>query len=350
MIKKKLLPLYNDTMNELFSAGRFSKSEIAQFRLKVIEFSKKYGIKAAQDAFGISRSTIFRWRRCLKDSQGRLDSLIPKSRRPRRVRSMKVNSEIVAFIRELREKHPRIGKEKIKKFLDEYCSKRGIKSVSVSTIGKVIKRYDLTFAPSKLNYHNPQSGWARRKVNYKSKVRHSPKSTEPGYIEIDTITKFIQGIKRYILNAIDISGKFQFAYEFKTLNSRNTVIFFKKLETVYPCETGIKVVQTDNGPEFQGEFDEYLKKRNIKHNFIYPRCPRINGFIERANRTLQEEFIDMHLNLLLEDIDEFNRKLMDYLLWYNTERPHKSLNNLTPIDFLLKCYPKSHIYVTYTAP
>lgn len=32
---------------------------------------------------------------------------------------MKVNSEIVTFIRDIREKHPRIGKEKIKKFLDE---------------------------------------------------------------------------------------------------------------------------------------------------------------------------------------------------------------------------------------
>ena len=346
MIKKKLRLLYNDTMNELFSAGRFSKSEIAQNRLKVVEFSKKYGVKASQDAFGISRSTIFRWRRCLKDSQGRLDSLIPKSRRPRRVRSMKVNSKTVAFIRDIREEHPRIGKEKIKKFLDEYCSKRGIKTVSVSTIGKIIKRYDLTFAPSKLGYHNPQSGWATRKVNYKSKVRHSPKSTEPGYIEIDTITKFIQGIKRYILNAIDISGKVQFSYAFRALSSRNTVAFFKKLETIYPYETGIKVVQTDNGPEFLGEFDNYLKKRNIKHNFIYPRCPRINGYIERANRTLQDEFIDLHLNLLVEDIDKFNRELMNHLVWYNTERPHESLNNLTPIDFLLKCYPESRtIYI-----
>jgi len=64
----------------------------------------------------------------------------------------------------------------------------------------------------------------------------------------------------------------------------------------------------------QGLLDEYLKKRNIKHNFIYPRCPRINGFVERANRTLQEEFIDLHLNLLAEGIDEFNRRLMNYLL------------------------------------
>ncbi|PIP49613.1 MAG: hypothetical protein COX13_03020, partial [Caldiserica bacterium CG23_combo_of_CG06-09_8_20_14_all_35_60] len=68
---------------------------------------------------------------------------------------MQVNSEIVAFIRDIREEHPRIGKEKIKKFLDEYCKERGMRTISVSTIGKVIKRYDLTFAPSKLGYHNP---------------------------------------------------------------------------------------------------------------------------------------------------------------------------------------------------
>ncbi len=65
-------------------------------------------------------------------------------------------------------------------------------------------------------------------------------------------------------------------------------------------------------------------------------------------RTLQEEFIDLHLNLLLEDIEKFNRKLMDYLVWYIRERPHESLNNLTPINYLLKYYPESQMYVTRT--
>jgi hypothetical protein len=73
---------------------------------------------------------------------------------------------------------------------------------------------------------------------------------------------------------------------------------------------------------------------------------------------LQEEFIDTYLNLLLENVDGFNEKLMDYLVWYNTERPHGSLSNLTPINFLLiplyslslqiKCYQECQMYVTYT--
>jgi len=39
---------------------------------------------------------------------------------------------------------------------------------------------------------------------------------------------------------------------------------------------------------------------------------------------------------------------MDYLVWYNTERPHESLNNLTPVNYLLKYYPESQMYVTCT--
>jgi len=101
----------------------------------------------------------------------------------------------------------------------------------------------------------------------------------------------------FILNAVDVSTKFKFSYAFKSMSSRNTVLFFKKLENVYPYEEGIEIVQTDNGSEFLGEFDKYLKEKGIKQNFIYPRCPRINGYVERANRTLQDEFINENIFL-----------------------------------------------------
>ena len=55
MLFKKLLPLYNVTMERLISASRFSGSEEAQFRLRVVDFSKKCSIKAAADASGVSR-------------------------------------------------------------------------------------------------------------------------------------------------------------------------------------------------------------------------------------------------------------------------------------------------------
>jgi len=150
-------------------------------------------------------------------------------------------------------------------------------------------------------------------------------------------------MKFYVYNAVDINSRFQFSHAFKSANSKNTVKFMKKLEEVCPRKNGIITVQTDNGSEYIGVFDQYLKTKHIKHLFIYPRCPRINGYVERSNRTLQEEFINNHLNLLATDINAFNSKLIDYLIWYNIRRVHKGLNNLSPIDFLLKYYKESLI-------
>ncbi|MEA3314180.1 MAG: helix-turn-helix domain-containing protein, partial [Caldisericota bacterium] len=105
MLKGNILPLSDSAIEHLRSASAFSSSEKAQFRLKAIEFSKKYGIQAAVDAFDVSRATIYRWKKMLKQSNGKLNSLIPKSRRPKRVRKMMIGHEIVSFIRSIREEH-----------------------------------------------------------------------------------------------------------------------------------------------------------------------------------------------------------------------------------------------------
>jgi hypothetical protein len=73
----------------------------------------------------------------------------------------------------------------------------------------------------------------------------------------------------------------------------------------------IKVIQKDNRLEFLGEFDSYLKKKNIKHVFIYPRYLKINAYIERQNRILEDEFVCANEDLTLTSVDEFNKKLID---------------------------------------
>jgi len=72
---------YMKTIDPIFS---FNNSDIAQFRLKVIEFYNKYGTKATIDAFSVKRRTIFYWKKLLKDSGGRLSSLIPKRKTPKK--------------------------------------------------------------------------------------------------------------------------------------------------------------------------------------------------------------------------------------------------------------------------
>jgi transposase InsO family protein len=332
-------------INRLF---RFEKDREAAFRLKVIEYHKQFGIRATMAAYEISKATLYRWRKRLSQEQGKLTALIPYSRTPKNKRVMLTDPRIIRYIKTVRTDHPHLGKEKTKPLLDQFCLENDLRPVSVSTIGKIIKRHNIF--PHKLSraYHSPSSGWAKEKINYKPKIKHSPKPQSVGYIEIDTITCFINGVKRYIINAVDIKLKFQFSYTYSRLSSDKALDFFHKFEMVYPIRCGIDTVQTDNGLEFRGLFDRYLKQKQIKHLFIYPRCPKINSFVERANRSLKEEFINYHLQTLQISLQEFNQKLIEHLVWYNTERVHKSLNNLSPINYLLTILPESHMYATHT--
>ncbi|MHA1629056.1 MAG: DDE-type integrase/transposase/recombinase [Candidatus Heimdallarchaeota archaeon] len=114
---------------------------------------------------------------------------------------------------------------------------------------------------------------------------------QPGDLfQLDTIVRFEQGIKRYIITAIDVVFKFAFAYCYKSKSSKSTIDFFEKLIKVTPYS--IKAIQTDNGSGFLGLFDKEINKQGIPHFFIYPRCPKQNGVIERLNRTLQEEWLE----------------------------------------------------------
>lgn len=334
--------IYNKAyMKHIISSLNFSKSKQAAFRLKVIEFHNQYGTKATIDAYGIPRRTIFYWKRLLKDGQGKLESLIPKKKTPKNKRQMTTDYQIISFLKQQREEREYIGKEKLKKDVDEFCVRNNLKTISVSTIGKIIKRY-CSKKPKRI-YHNPSHQHKNLYNRYKTKVKRSPKISFPGYIEIDTIVKFVFGVKLYILNAVDVYTKFSFSYGYNRLSSKNSLDFLKRLLLVYPIKEGIHTIQTDNGLEFLADFDSYLKQKGIKHVFIYPRCPKINAYVERANRSLQEEFVNDNEYLVLEDgIDEFNSRLIEYLIWYNTKRPHYSLNYQSPIDFMLNYLKTNH--------
>lgn len=328
-----------------YSLYQYDTTKVAQYRLEAIKFFEEFGLEATKKAFKVSKSTLYRWRKALKDNQGKLPSLIPRSTRPKKVRRMMTDPRIVSFIKHLRESHPRLGKEKVKPLLDEYCQKIGISPISESTIGKVIKRNNLFYQKSGRVYHNPNSQWVQRKRKKRLRVRYSPKHQELGHLQADSITLFVDGLKRYIFSAIDCKLKFSFSLVYKSLTSRNGKDFFSKLEKIYPFK--IKSLQTDNGLEFLGELDDYLRQKNILHFFSYPRCPRINGIVERYQRSLQEEFINHHLDLIYST-RLFNQKMVEYLIWYNTKRAHKSLGLKSPMDYLVSTGHLSHMCVTYT--
>lgn len=327
---------------------KFNQNDIAPFRLQVIKYHAKYGTKMTIEAYGVPKPTIYRWKKELDQNEGKLTALIPKSTAPKKRREMIIDHRVVDWIKAERREHL-VGKVKLKPLLDQYCLSIGIKPPSESLIGKIIKRKGMLLKRNGRIYHDASTKFLDRKPSYKTKVKRCPKPEEFGHIGIDTITEFNLGMKRYIFNAIDIKLKFEFSYPYASLNSKNGKDFLKKIESVYPIRNGIRIIQTDNGLEFLGEFDKYLKERGVEHHFIYPRCPKINGHIERANRSLKDEFVNGHKDLLFVDMELFKHKLMKHLIWYNTKRVHQSLGNITPIDYLLKNMPESQMYVTYTA-
>ena len=328
----------------LSSLRKFAQDEVAPQRLRIMEFYDRYGEQATREAFGADRKVISRWRQKLKRHEGSLEGLVPESTRPKRTRTMTVGWEIVQFIRDIRQEHPRLGKEKIKPLLDEYCQDKGIKTISESTIGKVIKRHKLFYQKAGRVYHNPSI--KRQPKQKRLRVKRSPRHEDFGHIIADTVQRVTDGVKDYFYNAVDAKLKFALTLNYKRLNSKNMKDFYERFRTVYPLQ--IKDWQSDNGSENLGDFDKALRKANIPHLFIYPQCPKINSIVERYNRTIQEEFIDNHLDII-HDKSLFHEQLAEYMLFYLTQRIHKSLDKMTPVDYLIKKGGMSHLYGTYTA-
>ena len=93
--------IYSKNIMEHKKILNFSKSEYGNFKLKVIEFHDKYGSKATVDAFKVSKPTIYRWKKIYSSHKRNNISLIPKSRRPKTLRSPSWNIDIVQFIKDI---------------------------------------------------------------------------------------------------------------------------------------------------------------------------------------------------------------------------------------------------------
>ena len=91
------------------------------------------------------------------------------------------------------------------------------------------------------------------------------------------------------------------------------------------------MLRMDNGPEFISlALAEWAEQHAVKLEFIQPGKPTQNAFIERFNRTYRTEILDFYLFRTLNEVREITEK---WLSEYNCERPHESLNNMTPEEY-----------------
>ena len=329
---------YNQFMKYIHNVANHPQKEVIEERLKIIKFFNQFGEEATKKAFGKARSTIYLWKQNLDKERGKLSALAPKSRTPKKRRQRETDLALIEFIKRYREKHPGVGKETIKTPLNAYADSLGLKTISESTIGRIIK--DLKERGVLTNYKttitvNGRTGRLKvKKIKRRVKLRRKGYTPEkPGdLIQIDAISIFYLGIKRYIITAIDLKSRFSFAYTYKTLSSLSAKDFMERLMSVAPFK--IRRVQTDNGSEFHKYFENYLKEKKIVHFFNYPHYPKGNAYVERFNRTIEDQFVSHNMEKLFR-LDNFNREMMEYLVWYNTEKQHKNLGKIPPLKYFL---------------
>ena len=92
-------------------------------------------------------------------------------------------------------------------------------------------------------------------------------------------------------------------------------------------------MRMDNGPELVSlALAQWAEEHGVQLEFIKPGKPTQNAFIERFNRTYRTEILDFYLFRTLNEAREITER---WLMEYNNERPHESLNNLTPEEYRL---------------
>ncbi|MBM5737610.1 IS481 family transposase [Klebsiella pneumoniae] len=278
--------------------------EIAKLRMKALNFWDKHGIRAAADAFDVSTRTLYWWRRLLRT--GGPEALIPRSKAP----------------------------------LHFTCP-------STSTIGRIIAgAHDkMRMIPVRLSARGKARLIKKRSVKPRRPKQYRPVKTGE-LIGMDAIELRMGDLRRYIITMIDEHSDYALALAVPSLNSDITSHFFSKATKLFPV--AIRQVVTDNGKEFLGNFDKTLQEASIKHIWTYPYTPKMNATCERFNRTLREQFIEFNELLLFEDLNLFNQRMAEYLVLYNSKRPHKSLELMTPVDYILRESKNCNMWWTHT--
>ncbi len=308
--------------------GRDKVSAKAQLKLEWIIFYYTVGNKKAVPTarhFGINPKTLHKWLK--RFDEKRLETLEEVSRAPHRKRQREINHLQRIRIRKLRIAHLRWGKMKLQK---QYKRDYG-EEISSWKIQKVIESEHLYFD---FVQHKKQQKKRKQAQNKpKQRITQFVKEHKVHHLwHVDTVILTLTGGGyRYLLTAIDDVSKLAYARLYKSHSSNQAADFLKRLH--YLTEGEIINLHHDNGTEFEKDFITACKELALPQWYSRVRTPKDNAVLERFNRTIQEEFVEM-TEADIEDIQPFNLELTEWLVEYNAVRPHQALDYLTPLEYI----------------
>ena len=107
------------------------------------------------------------------------------------------------------------------------------------------------------------------------------------------------GVNSYVVIFVDDCTRFEVVKFVKKKSDTTAALLSLIADYITPQKLSIKRIRTDNGGEFEGEFQRELDRRSITHEHTPPDTPQYNGVAERALGILREKAI-----ILMEELDD----------------------------------------------
>ena len=268
--------------------------------------------------FGISRQAFYKWKRRFDEfgAAGLYDRPRTPHRSPRAT-----PREVVSKILYLRQ-HYHFGPGMIADYLKRFHQV----SIAPSSVHRLLGKHGMSRLPANQKHRPHRTRWTRYE------------KPRPGHrLQLDV--KFLERIpgtrkRLYQFTAIDDCTRIRVLKVYDACNQRTAMQFIDDVVRRLPFR--VHVIQTDNGAEFQSQFHWHVERLDIRHVYIRPRSPHLNGKVERSHRIDDQEFYQLlDQGGVTDDIHLFNDKLREWEDYYNYHRPHGALDGQTPYERLV---------------
>lgn len=285
----------------------------------------KMSFKDLAKHYGFSRATYYRKRKILNElNSGR----VPIIRTSRVVRLRRWGDTEINLVLRIRRENPSYGKSKITTILKRDHDFK----MSESTVGRIINYLkDKGIIQRSISAHR-----TKRKRNFNRqanplKFKRYEEMVMGEGVQIDHMTVMKNGIRFKHFQAWERKSKTLVAQIYSRARSSDAKKFLQHLLKTAPYK--VLSIQVDGGSEFMGDFEEACAELKIPLEVLPPATPKYNGGVERANKTLREEFY-ANPNLLADSLGEMRFELQKAIRKYNEYRPHAALHGLTHSEYI----------------